>query len=300
MKFLGILIVILTIQIKSYSQKVNVNEPEWTNEILFVNLEENKTEELERQEYFTNAKVGAGAQITGIGSAKTRIKVNGGLSTSRFKPSDGKLYFLYRTENNTQNPKDLVHLYAFETEGKFRTIITGKANSTNVTAGKLSSLNYKAEKYKSSSYLIIIENLPQGQYGFSLGKEVNKTVHMFAVPGGKEDIPEKGKLPLFPDFFELRKNGELISNSTIQITKDPSSDDYNSEICELLKNKGITCVDEKGHPDYKLEYYYGTYLRRGPEGKCLQIRIVSLKNDSEVLICSKNIASFPPPSKKIF
>lgn len=300
MKFILFILSLVCYTVYGFGQTVNinVNEPEWTNEILFVNIEENKTIELERQDAFSNSKVSTGAQLTGIGNVKTRIKVNGGTSPVRLVPSNGKLYFIYKAESNTQNPKDLVHLHAFKTEGKFRTILVGLANDVSKTSGALTSLNFKAEKYKTSSYLITIDNLKPGQYGFALGKEKSNTINMFSIAGGKEDIPEEGKMPIFEDFFEMKKDGLMVSNAKVQINKDPSSDDYNNEICDLLKSANIACVDEKDNPEYEIAYYYGTYLRRGPEGKCLQIQIKSTKEDKIIASISKNISSFPPPSKK--
>jgi hypothetical protein len=272
------------------AQYIDFPEPDWINEILYVNHNDKKLQELERQDAISDNRKSAGMQLTGISNIKSKLKVKGGSSKSELRPFFGRYQFLYKVENNNLNPKDLLRLYEWKPEGRYRTILIGQISTTGVKTGYGNPIPFRAQKYKESSYLVTIENLPPGEYGFSIGKEKNTTFMFFSIRGGKEDLLKIDELPLFNNFFEDKYFGKLSSNAKIFVSKAPGSKDFNNEVCQSLNGISAECVSFFEDANYYLEYFFGKFAKFGPQGRSFQLRLIDANSGNELISVSRNVS----------
>jgi hypothetical protein len=164
-----------------YSQNVKISEPEFSGVIVFVNDSTGSGLPLEMTKIVLKTKGSASLFITGIGKATTKATVKGKTSTVKVKQKN-TLQFVYRGSDNTVNPADVIQLIRFTVKGNNReSELASSGTFTGSSSGDIGFVPFTAKKYKTSSYLVTITNLAVGEYGFSVGKEETKTVHMFSV-----------------------------------------------------------------------------------------------------------------------
>ncbi|MBZ0327187.1 MAG: hypothetical protein K8F54_06240 [Altibacter sp.] len=164
-----------------YSQDISIPEPEFIGEIVYV-ASDNNPVDLEMQTASIRSGKSVGRMVTGAGKNKVLVVVKGAKSPVRIKKSD-TIYFVYNNGSNDITPRKVIQLLEFESEKKTREYLF--ANSSNLTGqttqGELNLINYKAKKYGETSYLIIVSNLPVGEYAFFLGDEESRDAYLFGV-----------------------------------------------------------------------------------------------------------------------
>lgn len=164
-----------------YSQNVKIPEPEFSGVIVHVNSNTGNGLPLETSKLVLKTKASASVYLTGIGKATTKAIVKGNTSSVRI-PKNSIIQFIYRANDNMVNPSDVIQLIWFTTKGGNReTELASSGTFSGSSSGDIGFIQFTAEKYKTSSYLIKVKNLSAGEYGFSLGKEETTTIHMFSV-----------------------------------------------------------------------------------------------------------------------
>ena len=169
----------LTTLLSGYSQAIKVSEPEWEGEAIFVNDSIGKGLTLERQEGTLKTKSSASVYMTGIGKTTAVLSVKGDASTVRLK-KNSEIKFIYRFKDNGANPKNLIQVVALTKKKSARTVEVGSYETfAGASEGNLSYVEFKAEKYGTSSYLITITDLKSGEYALSTPS--SNTMYLFGI-----------------------------------------------------------------------------------------------------------------------
>lgn len=153
-------------------EKINVSEAEFSESVFYVN-QKNDVVKLENNRASFKVKKNALSIISGglAGRSGTKLLVSGHSSSVQLVQKD-KMYFVYTATDNSLNPDSKIILYKFNlTPDNNR--VTSVSEHVGALAGDNSAfqniVKYKVEKYKKQSYLIEIDKLEVGEYGFVLG-----------------------------------------------------------------------------------------------------------------------------------
>lgn len=178
-----IITTLLFISVSSLFAQITIPEPEFENQIFFVN---NGTEQVDLEEKLFYVKKGAsvGLQLTGIGKVKARLVVKGATSPVKIEKAQ-KLYFVCNYNgSNALNPTKIIECIKFIPRKKTREYLVSAANSLDgqTTSNQFILEKYKGRKYGEQSYLVEFTDLAVGEYGFSLGGEQAGTnMYLFSV-----------------------------------------------------------------------------------------------------------------------
>lgn len=168
MKKVSMILSIVLITAWNANAQVTVEEPEFVEQTLLL-VSDTEGIELDRENATIATKAGASLYLTGIGKAKSRLTLKGKTSTSRVKGSSVTRLIIKAEDNNT-DPESFISIFQFEIKKKERRYQLAEAGTFSKTEkNNLSSINYKAKKYGTSSYLILIEDLQPGEYGIIIG-----------------------------------------------------------------------------------------------------------------------------------
>ena len=100
--------------------------------------------------------------MAGVHSAST-IK---GAATTRL---------IIRAKDNTTDPNSFISIFKFDVTKKERRYQLAESGTLSKTeTNNLSSVEFKAKKYGTSSYLLLLEDLQPGEYGIVIGDPNNK------------------------------------------------------------------------------------------------------------------------------
>ena len=100
--------------------------------------------------------------MAGVHSAST-IK---GVATTRL---------IIRAKDNTTDPNSFISIFKFDVTKKERRYQLAESGTLSKTeTNNLSSVEFKAKKYGTSSYLLLLEDLQPGEYGIVIGDPNNK------------------------------------------------------------------------------------------------------------------------------
>ena len=144
-------------------------EPEFIGETNLLCIFQNDTVSmaLDKESAKIKSKAGASLYLTGIGSVKTRIHVQGNTSSCIAKP-DSECRLIVRSSNNDQDPNSFIQLVKFEVKRDERRCEVGKINTfKGSSAGTEQLVEYKAKRYGESSYELFFNPEP-GEYGIFL------------------------------------------------------------------------------------------------------------------------------------
>jgi hypothetical protein len=199
------------------AQNLKVAEPEFSGNAVYVDGANSEFGlPLETMNSSRKTKAGASVYLVGAGKIHTDISVKGTTSGLKIKEQE-KIQFIYKAENNTVNPKEIIQLIRFRVKGKNRVAeIASIGTFTGASSGDLGYINFQATKYGTSSYLITVSNLTPGEYGFSFGKETTKLVHMFNITSQNSSgfIQMKNSTPNNSDlcikYLKTKKVGKQI------------------------------------------------------------------------------------------
>ena len=153
--------------------QVKVEEPEIAEQTLLL-VSDSEGVELNRESGTIKTKAGASLYLTGIGKVKSRLTLKGTTSTSSVKGTS-TTRLIIKAENNNTDPESFISIFKFEIKQKERRYQVAEAGTFSKSeTNNLSSVDYKAKKYGSSSYLIVMDNLEPGEYGIIIGDPDNE------------------------------------------------------------------------------------------------------------------------------
>lgn len=166
MLWMAALFMVAAVGVKAQDTVAAPYEPEFIGEtnLLCITANDTISMPLEKSSAKIKSKAGASVYLTGIGSVKTRIHVDGVSSTCVAKP-DCKYRLIVKAANNNQDPNSFIQLVKFVVKGDERRCEIGKVNTFGGTSsGTEQQVDYQAKKYGESSYLLAIEP-KAGEYG---------------------------------------------------------------------------------------------------------------------------------------
>ncbi|MDO4756224.1 MAG: hypothetical protein Q4A54_07770, partial [Parabacteroides sp.] len=145
MKRIMLLAAFICMSLCMYAQQIN--EPQFIGEVLLV--KSNSTAiPLEKMSATIKTKAGASVYLTGIGSIKSRIHVNGAQSKVRCSQADGPIVLIVRAANNENDPNSFIRVFNFEQKSNERRAEMSKVNTfAGSSDNNFSYIEYNAEKY---------------------------------------------------------------------------------------------------------------------------------------------------------
>lgn len=157
----------------SANAQVKVEEPEFADETILLTSDQSGTL-LKRENGTIKAKAGASLYLTGIGKVKSRLTLAGVASPNKVKGSS-TTRLIIKAKDNATDPNSFISIFKFEVKGKERRYQLSESGTLSKTEqNNLSSIEFKAKKYGTSSYLLILEDLKPGEYGIILGDPNNQ------------------------------------------------------------------------------------------------------------------------------
>jgi len=117
MKKILFVAVLFCMSICAYAQQIA--EPQFVGEVLLVKSETSAVP-LEKKTAIVKTKAGASVYLTGIGSVKSRIHVEGSTSVVRCSQGDGPIVLIVRAANNENDPSSFIRVFKFEQKKKER------------------------------------------------------------------------------------------------------------------------------------------------------------------------------------
>lgn len=166
-----------------YSQ--TVQEPEFVGECMLLKPD-NTTVLLEKQTVQTRTAMSAGRAISGFGSYKQKLQIDGCCASTKVSAS-GNIQFIIRAVDNNSDPLAIIKIFQFDSNKKFRRAEMASVNNFGTTkTGKLHYLNFTGQKYGKSSYLITLTDKTPGEYGITVSNpnivdEKSTIVSTFAI-----------------------------------------------------------------------------------------------------------------------
>ena len=111
-----------------------------------------------------NAQVKVKDQLMGL---EKKIYVQGKKSSIRL--SKGKIQLIVRAVDNNTDPMSIVRVFKFSV-GKTRKATVAKQNEItgNVSENHFKYVSFSGKKYGTSSYLLTINNIGEGEYGITI------------------------------------------------------------------------------------------------------------------------------------
>lgn len=153
-----------------YAQKIS--EPEYIGQVAIVNADSTTTL-LQKEAAEQKAKSSGLAYIPIAGAAlldkaKVYLAVKG--ASSPTKSSAKSLTLVIRAKDNNEEPKAAFGIFKFDAKKKERryALASSALLSTKATT-TFTTVPYKAKKYGTSSYWVVMENLEPGEYGVVTG-----------------------------------------------------------------------------------------------------------------------------------
>jgi len=164
---------LIIFSINSFTQTIKIKEPEFLNNVVYVNDTIGDGILLKKQipTYKNNANAASYIPYVGLFAGKATIRLrflshdNGSYT---FKNKNNK--FIIKCFNNTIDPTTIIKIIKLEPEGeKYLSIVIATGSVFGGGESKNpNTIEYKATKYGDSSYLIELENLDYGNYSFKL------------------------------------------------------------------------------------------------------------------------------------
>ncbi|CAD7809713.1 hypothetical protein CHRY9390_02055 [Chryseobacterium aquaeductus] len=141
-----------------------VIEPEFIGECMVLKPDQS-TELLEKHLTQTRS---SGVIITGFGSLKSKLQIDGCCSNTKLK-SGNDIQFIVRAVDNNTDPMAIIKIFEFDSSKKFRRAELASVNSFGTTkTNKLHYLNFTGKKYGQNSYLITLKDKPVGEFGITV------------------------------------------------------------------------------------------------------------------------------------
>lgn len=143
-----------------------INEPTFIGEVHA--LEGNTTIPLEKQRASIETKAGASMYIVGMGKISSKITIDGGNSSIRLEKGK-ELTFIVKARDNNIDPLATVNFFKFIPSSSRKASRYAEVSSVGTFSGVKSNnfefIDFIAEKYGESSYMIHVPALDLGEYG---------------------------------------------------------------------------------------------------------------------------------------
>lgn len=153
------------------AQNLTVPEPEFSDQAYLV-TSESTYKKLVRETGYLKTKAGASLYLVGIGKVKTRVTLEG--NESSVSTPAGEVRIILKARDNNTDPQSFINAFQFEVKGKERRAQIAEAGTFSASKeNTLGQLEFNAQKYGTSSYLIVFDNLKPGEYGIVIGDPNN-------------------------------------------------------------------------------------------------------------------------------
>ena len=163
MKKVLFLAALVCMSICVYAQQIA--EPQFVGEVLLVKSETSAIP-LEKKTAIVKTKAGASVYLTGIGSVKSRIHVEGNSSSVRCSQVDGPIVLIVRAANNENDPNSFIRVFKFEQKKKERRAELAKLNTLGGSSdNNFDYIEYVGEKYGEKSYKLTLNQVEPCEIG---------------------------------------------------------------------------------------------------------------------------------------
>lgn len=166
-------VIVLLMFLCPFLNAQKVTEPEFVGECVAVNPD-SSTIALEKSTIKLQTKSGTSVYLTGIGSVKTKIKVEWAHSPVVLKSNDDFKIIVKAVDNNT-DPIAIISVFKFDVSSNSRKAeLASVSTFGGSTENKLKRLSYTAKKFGTSSYILTLTQKPIGEYGIIIRNPNNR------------------------------------------------------------------------------------------------------------------------------
>lgn len=142
-----------------------IAEPQFVGEVVLVKSETTAIP-LEKKTATVKTKAGASVYLTGIGSVKSRLHVDGVKSSVRCSQADGPIVLIVRAANNENDPNSFIRVFKFEQKKKERRAELAKVNTLGGSSdNNFDFIEYVGEKYGEKSYKLTLSQVEPCEIG---------------------------------------------------------------------------------------------------------------------------------------
>ena len=164
-------------------------EPEFEGEVVAV-FPDGSSHKLEKHN--VRIKTGAGVYIAGFAAAKqkTKVVIDGSTAGVRLDGSQ-PIELIVRAKDNKADPMSIVRVFRMKATAKNRSAVISAVGTFNVQSNTMEYLPFTASKYGESSYRLVFETRPNGEYGVIVSNPNNVDEKMvivstFAIDNGSD------------------------------------------------------------------------------------------------------------------
>ncbi len=159
-----IVLILLSFWCLQTKAQVSIDEPEFIGQVMVLQTDSTGIL-LGKESGQIKTKAGASLYLTGIGSVKSRITLEGAKAAVRLKEAY-PIRLVIRCVDNMTDPVSIISITPFEIKKDQRRAEISKANTFGGSSSNtMERVDFNAKKYGESSYLIVLENLEAGEYG---------------------------------------------------------------------------------------------------------------------------------------
>ncbi len=159
-----ITLILLTFICLHANAQVSIAEPEFIGQIIALTTDSTGIL-LGKESGQVKTKAGASVYLTGIGSVKTRITLEGAKAKVQLPKAD-EIRLVIRCVDNQSDPLSIISVTSFEVKKDQRRAEIAKANTFGGSSSNtMDTIDFNAKKYGESSYLVVLSNLQAGEYG---------------------------------------------------------------------------------------------------------------------------------------
>lgn len=180
-KSLSFICVFWLILISVNAQEQAAQEPDFPGEVLSINQNGNML--LEK----SLVQLKKSVDITGIGSPKTIMIVDGCCARTHLKGSSNT-QFIVKVADNNVNPSSVIKIVQFENKKKERIAELSENGTFDETSGnKLTLLPFTAKKYGNSSFILTVNTNLSGEFGVAVlnPRALNEKLNIISCFGVK-------------------------------------------------------------------------------------------------------------------
>lgn len=151
-----------------FAQEIKVKEPDFIGETLLL-FSDSTSLLLQRESATIKIKSNAGQYLTGIGKVKLHLSLAGVKSVNPAIVSS-PICFIVKAKDNSIDPNSFISIFKFDIykNKERRYQVAERSTFSEVKINHFSFVKFKAKKYGKSSYLVLLDNLPSGEYGMLL------------------------------------------------------------------------------------------------------------------------------------
>ncbi len=164
-------------------------EPEFEGEVVGV-FPDGSAHKLEKHN--VQVRTGAGVYIAGFAASKqkTKVIIDGGQAGVRFDGSQ-PIELVVRAKDNKADPMSIVRVFRMKASKKNRSAVISTVGTFSVNTNTMEYLPFTASKYGESSYRLVFETRPNGEYGIIVTNpnnvdEKQVIVSTFAIDNGSD------------------------------------------------------------------------------------------------------------------